>query len=62
MDLYPLFNSLRIALLGSILIFFIGVFLAWETMKLGKILKGIVDVILTLPLVLSPLLNLFCFC
>ena len=54
MDLYPLFNSLRIALLGSILIFFIGVFLAWETMKLGKILKGIVDVILTLPLVLPP--------
>ena len=54
MDLFPLLNSLRIALIGSILIYFIGILLAYETMKLGKILKGIVDVILTLPLVLPP--------
>ena len=54
MDLFPLLNSLRIALIGSILIYFIGILLAYETMKLGRILKGIVDVILTLPLVLPP--------
>lgn len=54
MDLFPLYNSLRIALLSSILIFFVGIFMAYYIVRLPRALKGIMDVILTLPLVLPP--------
>lgn len=54
MDWYPLFNSLRIAFYTSIIVFFLGIFLAYYIAKLPPILKGIFDVILTLPLVLPP--------
>lgn len=54
MDLYPLFNSLRIALIATIIIFFIGIFAAYYIAKLPGIVKGVLDVILTLPLVLPP--------
>lgn len=54
MDLYPLFNSIRIAFISTIIVFFIGIFSAYNTAKAPKIIKGILDVILTLPLVLPP--------
>ena len=54
MDLYPLLNSLRIALISSVITFFIGIFLAYYISKLNRFLRGILDVILTLPLVLPP--------
>ncbi len=54
MDLYPLYNSLRIALIATIIIFFIGIFAAYYIAKLPGIVKGVLDVILTLPLVLPP--------
>ncbi|MDR2574959.1 MAG: molybdate ABC transporter permease subunit [Treponema sp.] len=54
MDLFPLWNSLRIAALSSIIVFFLGIFAAYYIAKLPRILKGILDVILTLPLVLPP--------
>lgn len=54
MDLYPLYNSLRIALIATIIIFFIGIFAAYYIAKLPSIIKGVLDVILTLPLVLPP--------
>lgn len=54
MDWYPLFNSLRIAGLASVLVFFAGIWLAYLVLCLPRLLKGILDVILTLPLVLPP--------
>ena len=53
-DWYPLLNSLRIAAISCVLVFFAGIFLAYHTARLPRALKGILDVILTLPLVLPP--------
>ena len=53
-DWYPLLNSLRIAAISCVLVFFLGICLAYYTAKLPRVLKGILDVILTLPLVLPP--------
>ena len=54
MDWYPLWNSLRIAAISTFFIFFIGVFAAYYIAKLPRLIKGVLDVILTLPLVLPP--------
>lgn len=54
MDWFPLYNSLRIALISSVIVFFTGVFAAYYIAKLNPVLKGILDVILTLPMVLPP--------
>lgn len=54
MDLYPLYNSLRIAFFSTIIIFFSGIFFAYYVAKLPRLVKGILDVVLTLPLVLPP--------
>ena len=53
-DWYPLWNSLRIAAISCVLVFFLGICLAYYTAKLPRALKGILDVVLTLPLVLPP--------
>jgi len=54
MDMFPLWNSLRIAALSSVIVFFSGIFAAYYVAKLPRALKGVVDVILTLPMVLPP--------
>lgn len=54
MDWYPLWNSLRIAAISSVLVFFSGIFCAYYVAKLPRTVKGIIDVILTLPMVLPP--------
>ncbi|MBQ6426775.1 MAG: molybdate ABC transporter permease subunit [Clostridia bacterium] len=54
MDWYPLWNSLRIAALSSILVFFSGIFCAYYVARLPRVIKGVLDVILTLPMVLPP--------
>ncbi len=54
MDWYPLLNSLRIAGISTIFIFFFGIFTAYYIAKLPRAIKGVLDVILTLPLVLPP--------
>ena len=54
MDWFPLWNSLRIAGISSIIVFFAGIFLAYYVIRLPRLIKGILDVILTLPLVLPP--------
>ena len=53
-DWYPLFNSLRIAAISCVLVFFTGIFFAYYAAKLPRTVKGILDVILTLPMVLPP--------
>ena len=54
MDWYPLFNSLCIAAISTVLIFFLGIGAAYYVAKLPRLLKGALDVGLTLPLVLPP--------
>ena len=54
MDLYPLWNSLRIAGISTALIFFIGIFSAYYLSKAPRLVKGALDVVLTVPLVLPP--------
>ena len=53
-DWYPLFNSLRIAAISCVLVFFTGIFFAYYAAKLPRAVKGVLDVILTLPMVLPP--------
>ena len=54
MDWYPLYNSLRIAAISCVLVFFAGIFAAYYMARLPRAVKGILDVILTLPMVLPP--------
>ena len=54
MDWFPLWNSLRIAAISTVLIFFLGIAAAYYIAKLPKLAKGVLDVVLTLPLVLPP--------
>lgn len=53
-DWYPLINSLRIAGISCVIVFFTGIFFAYYAAKLPRTIKGILDVILTLPMVLPP--------
>ena len=53
-DLFPLWNSLRIAAVSSVIVFFAGIFAAYKVAKMPRLVKGILDVFLTLPLVLPP--------
>ena len=54
MDWYPLFNSLRIALISCAVVFFLGIFAAYYVARLPRAVKGVLDVVLTLPMVLPP--------
>ena len=54
MDWFPLWNSLRIAAVSAFIVFFAGIAAAYYIAKLPRLVKGILDVILTLPLVLPP--------
>ena len=54
MDWYPLYNSLRIAAISTVIIFFLGILAAYYVAKLPRLVKGALDVVLTLPLVLPP--------
>lgn len=54
MDWYPLWNSLRIAAISCVLVFFLGIFFAYYAARLPRVIKGLLDVVLTLPMVLPP--------
>ena len=54
MDWYPLINSLRIAAIATVVIFFLGILAAELSAGLPGAVKGVVDVVLMLPLVLPP--------
>ena len=54
MDLYPLYNTIRIAAISTVVIFFLGIFAAYYVAKTPRVVKGLLDVLLTLPLVLPP--------
>lgn len=50
MDWFPLYNSIRIAAISTVIIFFVGIFAAYYIAKTPRLVKGVLDVILTLPL------------
>lgn len=54
MDWYPLYNSLRIAAISTVVVFFLGIWAAQSIARLPRLVKGVLDVVLTLPLVLPP--------
>lgn len=54
MELFPLWNSLRIAAISTVVIFFLGILAAYYISKAPRWVKGVLDVFLTLPLVLPP--------
>ena len=54
MDRYPLYNSLRIAAISTVAVFFLGILAAYYIARLPRLVKGVLDVVLTLPLVLPP--------
>lgn len=54
MDLFPLWNSLRIAFLSAAIVFFLGITAAYYASRAPRLVKGVLDVVLTLPLVLPP--------
>lgn len=54
MDWFPLLNSLRIAVIAAVIVFFLGIAAAYYVAKLPRVVKGALDVVFTLPLVLPP--------
>ena len=54
MDWFPLYNSLRIAAISTVIVFFLGIWAAYYIAKAPRLVKGLLDVVLTLPLVLPP--------
>ena len=54
LDWFPLWNSVRIALISTGIIFFAGIFAAYYIAKAPRAVKGLLDALLTLPLVLPP--------
>ena len=47
MDWYPLYNSLRIAAISTVAVFFLGILAAYYIAKLPRLVKGVLDVVLT---------------
>jgi molybdate transport system permease protein len=54
MDLFPLFNSLRITTIAVSVAFVLGLLAAYAILRLPRVIKGICDTIFTIPLVLPP--------
>ena len=54
MNGYPLWNSLRIAAISCVIVFFVGIWAAYYVARMPRVVKGLLDVVLTLPMVLPP--------
>lgn len=54
MDWFPLYNSLRIALVSTVITFFTGIAAAYYIARVPRAVKGALDCLLTLPMVLPP--------
>ncbi|HCL79824.1 MAG TPA: molybdate ABC transporter permease subunit [Synergistaceae bacterium] len=54
MDLFPLYNSLRVAAISTVITFFTGIAAAYYIAKTPRVVKGVLDCVLTLPMVLPP--------
>jgi molybdate transport system permease protein len=54
MDWFPLWNSLRISAIGTVITFLTGIVAAYFILRLPRAVKGICDALLTVPMVLPP--------
>lgn len=54
MDWFPLWNSLRIAGISTVITFFLGILLAYYVARTPRVIKGVLDCLITLPMVLPP--------
>ena len=54
MNGYPLWNSLRIAAISCVIVFCVGIWAAYYVARMPRAVKGLLDVVLTLPMVLPP--------
>ena len=54
MNGYPLWNSLRSAAISCVIVFFVGIWAAYYVARMPRAVKGLLDVVLTLPMVLPP--------
>lgn len=54
MDWFPLYNSIRIAAISTGLVLVLGIAAAHFVARAPRVVKGVLDVVLTLPLVLPP--------
>lgn len=54
MDLSPLLISLKATLISTVITFFSGIAAAYYIIRLKKIWRGVLDTVLTLPMVLPP--------
>lgn len=54
MDWFPLYNSLRVAGISTFVTFFAGIFAAYYIARVPRAFKGVLDCVLTLPMVLPP--------
>jgi molybdate transport system permease protein len=54
MDMFPLYNSLRIAGISTIIVVITGIAAAYYIVRLPRVIKGVLDCLFTLPLVLPP--------
>ena len=54
MNGYPLWNSLRIAAISCVIVFFVGIWAAYYVARMPRAVKGLLDVVLTVPMVLPP--------
>ena len=54
LDWSPLWVSLRTTIVATLIIFILGLFAAWGTIKTSDRIKGILDTIFTIPMVLPP--------
>jgi molybdate transport system permease protein len=60
MDYSPFFISIKTSFFATVIAFFVGIFFARFVSGLSLRVRGVVDVILTLPLVLPPTVVGFC--
>ena len=54
MDWFTLLNSLRIAAISTGIVLVLGIFAAYYIARAPRVVKGLLDVVFTLPLVLPP--------
>lgn len=53
-DFSPLKISLQVTLFSTVITFFLGILAAYYIIRLGKTLKGLLDGLLTLPMIMPP--------
>lgn len=53
MDMFPVWNSIRTAIVATVITFFLGIYAAKATLRLNR-LRSVADAVFTLPMVLPP--------